>query len=286
MDKLERILIQVKFQKNTNWIQTRRILQKAIRDYPGEKRLHEALGKLYEEQKLYKQAIAAFQQALKHNPDDTSIHHHIGNCYLYLGENRLAIDSYDRISDAHAELLYNKAFAYARLNKPQVSIIILEKMLQNNPSSEGAYYLLCDMLYTQKRYDEIITQMNTTQARFGPTALVFYFRGVAYYHLQKYLNAYVELQRVETFSFRHAHYYLTFARVCRNIGKQDLAIELYHQTIKLSPKDPSPYFELAELYLKSNQLDEIYELLELAKKFLPHSLALSLLNNRALQKRN
>jgi hypothetical protein len=43
---------------------------------------------------------------------------------------------------------------------------------------------------------------------------------------------------------------------------------------------------LAELYLKSNQLDEIYELLELAKKFLPHSLALSLLNNRALQKRN
>lgn len=285
MNTLERLLIQIKFQKNINWIQTRRILQKAIRDYPEEKRLHEALGKLYEQQKLYKQAIAAYQQVLRLDPDNSSIHHHIGNCYLYLGENRLAIDSYDRISDTHPELLYNKAFAYARLNKPQVSIIILDKLLKNNPASEGAYYLLCDMLYTQKRYEAILTRMNEAQARFGPSALVFYFRGVAYYHLQKYLNAYVQLQKVEAFSFKHAHYYLTFARVCRNIGKNDLAIEKYHQTIQMSPKDPSPYFELAELYLQNNQISEVHDLLELAKKFLPHSLALSLLNTRALQTR-
>lgn len=285
MNKIERILIQVKFQKNTNWIQTRRILQKTICEYPDEKRLHEALGKLYEQQKLYKQAIAAFQQVLKLDPDNSKIHHLIGNCYLYLGENRLAIDSYDRIKDTHPELLYNKAFAYARLNKPQVSIVILEQLLKDNPASEGAYFLLCDMLYTQKRYDEIIIRMNSAQTRFGPSALIYYFRGVAYYHLQKYLNACVQLQKVESYSFQHAHYYLTYARVCRHIGKNDQAIELYHQTIKRNPKDPSAYFELAELYLQNDQLTEIHELLELAKKFLPHSLALSLLNNRAMQTR-
>ncbi|MCD6181592.1 MAG: tetratricopeptide repeat protein [Candidatus Cloacimonetes bacterium] len=280
MNKLDRILIQIKFQTDRNWIQMRRLLIETIAEYPEDKRLLVALGKLYERQKLYKKAIDAFQRAVQLDQNDEILHIHIGNGYLFLGEYRLAIDSFDRVQSDSPDVLYNKAFAYARLNKPLVTIEILERLIKLKPTTSAPYFLLCDMLYYQKNYEEILRTMNTVQRNFGPSSLVFYFTGVAYYHQNKYLNSFVELQKAEEFNMDHSHFYLIYAKVCNKIGKTDKAIELLKNSISKYPKDPTAYYDLAQMYLKLNRLADVESLINLAKKFLPHSLAVSLLHNK------
>ncbi len=62
----------------------------------------------------YAQALAAYEQQLKHYPNDPYLYYNIGNCYFKMGSNGLAIANYYRAfkrAPHHTDIRHNLALA-------------------------------------------------------------------------------------------------------------------------------------------------------------------------------
>ena len=116
------------------------------RQYDYDHRFDHALymDKAYNKRKLesaraafeqYKEAAAAYQNALAIKPDEFEIYYYIGAAYTEMRHYNDAIEAYRsalRIKSSDGELYYNLASIYAMLGRYDISIENLQKAVENN----------------------------------------------------------------------------------------------------------------------------------------------------------
>ena len=123
--KLNNILWQAKMQLNTNWLESKRILQTGLEEYPRNIELLLFLAEVYFSKKLFRKAIGVYHEILKIEPDNENAIFQIANSFMVINEFKLAISYYDRLHANFPELLYNKAYAYSKVGRNEKSIRIL-----------------------------------------------------------------------------------------------------------------------------------------------------------------
>ncbi len=286
MDKIQNILWQAKYHRNRNWLQVRALLKNGLNEFRDNKELLLALAELYMSKKLFRKAIEQYHRVLEQNENDESVIFQIGNCFLSLREFRLALDYYNRIPDGYPELLYNKAFSYSKLGKTKKSIEILQELLKYKINSELPFVFLAELCFSQKNYKDAIEYINKAEELFGKKGSICYLRGLAYFQLGNWLNAYVEFYDALKLKVNSSHFYRNFGLTCEKIGKTLEAVNYLLQSIKLAPMEPVNYIELIRLYLAHNRFMEAYSMVQLAKKNVPFSITLSMLYNQIMDKVN
>ena len=286
MDKIENLLWQVKFEIKHNWLRARNLLREAIREHPDIPELQITLADLYQSKKLYRKAINEYQQALPLSPQQSSLLFRIGNCFLSLGDYKIALSYYSQLADDFPELIYNKAFALSKLNRTDEAVEVLEKMFSQNYqiSSEIPYIFLAEMYYTRQEFEKTIKCLDTAEQNFGKRASIFYLRGVTYFNLTYWLKAYLEFQNAAKMKVETAHFYKNYGLSCEKIGKTTQAIDLLLLSIKMAPLDAGGYIELIKIYLNHGSVIEAYTIAQHAKRNIPYSITLSLLYDQILQK--
>jgi len=102
-------------------------------------------GKQFFEQKQYKKAMEAFQQALKLDPKNPSLHNYLGLTYKKLEFFEDALKSYQeaiRLKPTSSVYYYNLGMLYYDLKMYQQSVEALKLAIKNNSQDADNHYLL------------------------------------------------------------------------------------------------------------------------------------------------
>lgn len=286
MEQIENVLWQVSFLKKKNWLKARKLLLEAIEVYPQDIELKKTLAELYMLKRLYKKAVHLYQRALLIEPEQPMIRFQLGNCFLSLLEYKLALNYYDQIEETFAELLYNKAFALARLNKTDEAVEVLESMLRipANINSELPYIFLAELHYTRREFDKTIDYLMIAEKAFGRKGSIHYLRGLTYLNQENWLKAYLEFENAAKLKIDTPHFLKNHGLAAEKIGKTVQAIDLMLQSIKKAPLDSGGYIELIKIYLAHERVMEAYSIAQHARKNIPFSITLSMLYDQILRR--
>lgn len=286
MDKTENILWQAKHLSKTNWLQATRLLESEISKGDNNYSLQIELGNIYFNYHVYTKAIKTYQSALTKKPGDKTLIFKLGNSFLSLNEYVLAIAQYEKISTYFPELLYNQAYAYAKIGNLDESIHILKKLIRINKYSQVPYVFLAEIYYTQGKFDLAVKYLTDAEKRFGKQGPISYIKGLAYSNLHNWLKAFIEFNTAEKLNIKSHQLYHSYGLACEKIGKIDRAISFLQKSLILNPSGSACYLDLIRIYLDQDRIFEAYGLIQQAKRNIPFSVPLSILYNQVMQKVN
>jgi len=284
MNKLNKILWQARMQKKTNWLKAKKMLEDATSEFPKEEKLHLALAELFTEKSLHKKAIKHYHKAITLTGQNDMVLFRMGNCFLTLNEFKMALDYYGKVKEEFPEMIYNKAYAYSKIGRLDLSIQLLEEMKKYNLHSEIPLIFLAELYFSQKDYENALLNLDKAERQFGPMAALYYLRALTYSHLDNWLKAYLDFRKAANMQFKTVNFYKNFGTVCQKIGRWQEAITYYQQSIQDDATNAAGYIELLRLYVDHNMIEQAYDLVKLARKSVPFSLTLTLLYSQIIEK--
>jgi tetratricopeptide (TPR) repeat protein len=280
VEEAKKLLWQAKMTMKKNWLSAREILENGTKKYPEELDLLRALGDLYMKKELHKKAIESYQKALKLAPQDEQLLFKNGNCLLMLDEFRLALDQYNQCEVDFPELTYNKAFAYYKLGKIEQSIDLMKKIVKLPQHSEMPLIFITELCFIQRDYKAAIYYMEKAEKTFGPQANLQYLKGLAYFHQQSWLKAFLSFQKADRLKFDSSNFLINYGIVANKIGKYQLAEDIFFRNIHLHPNEGQGYAELINLFLQQKKLKAAEKIARQAKRQKAFSLSLSMAYNK------
>ncbi len=266
MDKLESLILKAKSHKKTNWLYSKIILERGLKDFPNEKVIYIEIGDLFTDRKIYKKALEYYTEAYKIDPEDDDLNFKIANVFLILNKSALALNYLLQIKDKTTEVLYNISYAYSQIGKTNKSIMILEDLISQDISTEIPYLFLSEIYYTQRKSDTALKILEKTEKKFGPKASIYYLKASVYAQKEYWLQAVFYYKRAKELSADYPHFYRNYAIALYKLGNRDAAIFYLKENIQLEPDDDHSYFYLIKLLIEKNDLEEAQKYLEKAKK--------------------
>jgi tetratricopeptide (TPR) repeat protein len=119
--------------------------KQAIRTNPDYAETHYNLGVAYDKSGMYKEAIEAYKQAIRVNPDYAEAHVNLGVIYGKSGMYQEAIKAYKqaiRVNPDYAEAHVNLGVIYGKLGMNKEAIEALKQAIRINPDYADAHYNL------------------------------------------------------------------------------------------------------------------------------------------------
>ncbi len=252
------------------------LLKIAIKNNPFYTRSYAEKGWLFHKQKDDEQAIAIFKEGIKTNPKKASSYYYLGNFYKNglenkilakeLFENSLQIDSFYMPAYKGLVQLLNSD------NKQDISIKMLERVIERNNQAPDLYSLLGDTHYSKREYKAAINnyqkaiEVDSTYAK-GYTNLAYsklitkeYANAAKYFKLSAKYNPY--RNKVTDFS----KLFLLQARREMRANNVEQAKIILEQAYKID-SNTETVFALTELYYFTNEINNKNALVEELKNF-------------------
>ncbi|MBT3169294.1 MAG: tetratricopeptide repeat protein [Candidatus Cloacimonetes bacterium] len=286
MKKVEAIIWKAKLCQKKNWIRAQNLLENGLNDFPNNTSLLTNLAEIYRQRKMYEKAIEKYQIIQKLNPKDDDISFQIGNCYLLLKKYHSAIESFKEVETNFDELLYNKAFCYARLKQIDTAIHLLEQLNRDNLKSVAPIVFLAELYFAQRDYNKSLEYLNDAKNKFGDREVVSYLSGLIFFRKKNYLKAYWEFQKTDKQNFSDPLFFLNYALTCKHLGKKMKAIGILMRAIKIFPNEERCYLELIKLHFEMGNKDQAIFIFEQATVLFASSFELKFLYKKILQMRD
>ncbi len=280
MKKINNIIWKVKYEKNKNWLKAVDLLKDGLKEYPDNYDLHFELAEIYAKNNFIVEAIEEYQYLLSKNQQDSTILFRIANLYLSIEEYEIAIHYFDLIEEYFPEIYYNKAISLNRLGKINESIALLEDLLQRTPEFEVGYFFLIEQYLAKKQYVLAIKKIDFVEKKFGKQGQIFYLRGLSYYYLNWWLQAFVEFGKAKKMHFSSKTFLRIYGLSADKIGKTDLCIKLLKENIELDPSNSYNYIDLINILMKHKHFEEAFKIADKAKKNIGKNQTVSLLFNK------
>ncbi len=280
MNKTEKLIWQAKMLIKTNWINAKILLEEGKQDFPEEREIYIMLGDLYAQHDLHKEAIKNYQKALELEPNDDYLRFKFGNSLLVLDEYRLALDQYNLCEEKFPELTYNKAYAYYKMGKISISIQLMEEIVNDPLATEMPLIFMTELHFMKQEYEKAISYIDKAEKRFGVQGNFLYLKGLAYFHLENYLKAFINFQKAEKLAFSANHFCLNYGIVAHKIGKDNKAEKMLLKFIEDNPENGQGYAELINFYIDMSEIKKAEKIAKKAKKNSDFSLTLSLAYNK------
>lgn len=135
-------------------------------------------GGKYFDSENYREAINAFNNAIKLNPKDARIYHNRGAAYNNLGQYQQAIIDYNKAIELHPEIAKfydNRGSAYSNLGNTQQAIIDYDKAISLYPEG-GNFYYHKGIVYARIGNSEMAIANMKRAARLGNQQAMSYLR--------------------------------------------------------------------------------------------------------------
>lgn len=131
----------------------------------------------------FEQAIDAYSEAIKQNPQFVIIYLHRGNLYQLLNKNDLAIRDYTEAVKFNSSLdsvYYRRGILYHEKKEYDLAIVDFNNFIKFNPSDDFAYYIR-GLSYLSKENFNLAIRDFTKSIGLNPTKKFSYFnRAIAY----------------------------------------------------------------------------------------------------------
>ncbi|MGB9181636.1 MAG: tetratricopeptide repeat protein [Pyrinomonadaceae bacterium] len=234
----------------------------AVKQNPGDAYSYYYLGAAYSALKKYDEVVAAYEKAIRLNPQaaDADTYYNLGGAYFELKNYpeaakalTKAIAREERNNDAYIDL----GDAYSKMYNWPEAIKAYNKALEIKPDIDDPdiYYNLGVAYDAQNQSEKAIEfykkaiEHNVTDA-----AVAYYKIGFAYYNLNKQpeaVEAFKKELEIKSDDLNAANAYYYLGEYYTDQRKYAEAIEAYKGTIRINPQDALAHYNLAVAYFNS-----------------------------------
>ena len=220
------------------------------------------LGFTYGEAGMYKEAIEAYKQAIRIEPDHANVHFNLGFNYYESRMHKEAIEAYKqaiRINPDDASAHNNLGIAYGDLGMHKESIEAHKQAIRINPDDASAHNNLGNVYAKSGMYKEAMeVYMQSIRIEFD-NAAPHHNLGIVFYNLDMHkeaIEAFKQAIRIKP-DYATAHNNLGVV-----YGKSDMhkeAIEAFKQAIRIKPDYATAHYNLGGAYIVSDDRSSALE---------------------------
>ncbi|MBU4203964.1 MAG: tetratricopeptide repeat protein, partial [Acidobacteria bacterium] len=228
--------------------------EKFLASSPVDKKdTYSRLGECYSESEQFEKAAAAFEEALKPQPQDPALNYKYAKALQNGGQLDKASDVYyllAQIVPDEANIYYNNVvnmFNEARLYDKAVEAAA--KVAELKPQDADAQYNLGYMYIQMKKYEEAIAAFNRTLEIRPDFEFALMQLGYAYNQLKKYRDSIAAYQKLVEINPQSDNAWLNMGIGYMLLKQWDNALEPMIKTIEIKPDNGTAYYNLAICYL-------------------------------------
>jgi tetratricopeptide (TPR) repeat protein len=221
------------------------------------------------EWKQYKQAIAAYEKAIKLKSNCVEAWLGKGQALLESGEYDAAIGAFERVIKLQPqdfEGYYYKAAALEEAERLDETEAFHREIVEVLPKTPGAWFFYGMFLNRQKRYEEALTLISRA-IDFTPAAMYLLARSICLEKMERYQAALDDLDRL-LLQDDSALAWTNHANLLVKLERYEAALDSYGQASRAEPRLMEPWEKRVALLLQLDRWDEAHKIaLTLTKVF-------------------
>ena len=229
--------------------------------------------KQYLDQQRYDEAISAYREAVRGDPQNAVAHYGLGVAYSRTGADDQAIAAYReavRLQPTNVDAYYGLGVAAERKGLDDEAIAAFREVIRRRPDDAMAYYGV-GVASERQGQDEQAINAYREAIRLNPSLADAHFHlGMIYARGrqdERAIAAYREAIRLQP-SYADAHYSLGLLYTKQ--GQNDQAIEAYRQALRLQPNHANAYVGLGVTYIRARQIAQGKEVYQQALRLNPN----------------
>lgn len=215
-----------------------RILEDAVREFPGEPQAYASLAKMYSDLGLIDDAIKTYRDWTDTKPDDARAFLGAAGLYEALGMNQEALDHlarYERLKEGAPDGYAAAASMYRRLGMPDQELRSLTKWVDAAPTSPQAYLALGEYYRRNGDPANALIQYQQATALAPGNVTAHTSLASAYQQLGQLPNAQAELLAAVSIHPGDTSLQMRLADLYRRGGDLGSAIATYQNVIQQEP---------------------------------------------------
>ena len=260
-----------------------------------------AIGQLFLERDLPKDAVPYLQRALRGRPDDAQLRHQLAVAYLQsgqpdevlltIGEASTSDDHFlrasayylsHRFSEADREsgealdlspdnpqILVLRTRLLQRAGDQDQALLTAQKAITLAPNWDQPYYLAGVSLYLVRRYEEAVKNLTKAVELNPKSSRALFVRYIAFANLGELDDAETSLRRAIILQPKNARLYCHLGILLGRRYKHAEAEEAYRKAIEIKPEYALSHYELGKLLVSSSHLRLATQQLEAAIEYDP-----------------
>ncbi|MHA1294327.1 MAG: tetratricopeptide repeat protein [Promethearchaeota archaeon] len=236
------------------------------------------IGIIYFLKEDYKKAADFFKKAIELDPNNWFSYHKLGQICTIKKIDTCAIKYFTETIDRNPKninALINLAIIFQKENE-DLAMELITSALTVEPLNLVANYLLGALYLKQKKYKKAENLLEKVVSENPSFLMGWYKLGLLYFSRNKMKKAIDSINNALRINEKPYLYNLLGLIFLRNF-KLEEAANSFKEAIKLDPKDPSPWINLADAYFKGQKIESaklcLKEALLVAKKNI-HKLAI------------
>jgi tetratricopeptide (TPR) repeat protein/tRNA A-37 threonylcarbamoyl transferase component Bud32 len=209
--------------------------------------------------KRYQEALAAYEQAIRLNPNDAAYHNRKGTALLALKRHQEALAAYEeaiRLNPTNDDYHDNRGIALSYLQRYQEALAAYEQAIRLNPNYALAYRHKGDVLDDLKRYREALAAYEQA-IRLNPNdAQIYYYKGITLLNLKRNQEALAACEQAIRLDSNFALAYYNKGVVLYRLKRYQEGLAVLEQAIRLDPNRASFYCEKANALYELKRYQE------------------------------
>ncbi len=207
----------------------------------------------------YGAAIPYFQEAVQADPKNLDLLLALAHCYLWTRQFDATMGVYKQILEINPDSAAADMIAGEALDEKgdkSGAVQQFRAAVAANPREPNVHFGLAYLLWTQKQYDEAVSEFKKELQNDPQNSQAMIYLGDTYAQQGNFAAAKTTLEAAEKYRSKFPLIHLDLGIADMETGENDTAIMELKEAIRLEPDNVTAHFRLATLYRKIGKRDE------------------------------
>ena len=211
-----------------------------------------------------KGAVAILQEVIAADPENDAAWYYIAQCAIASDDLEMAEQGLRMASEIDPDNFwyrYRLARLYSITSRPELTLDMYEKLLEDFPKKSDLYFDLVEMYASQKEYEKALTTLKEIETVFGMTESIAVYRFNLLRMLNRQEDAYKSL---EEFNEEDSSPYVlsTLADYQMSMYNDSTALRYYDEALDLAPDYSPALLGKAETLRLTRQYEAYFDVLD------------------------
>ena len=211
-----------------------------------------------------KGAAEILREVIAEDPDNDAAWYYIAQCAIASGDLEMAeqgLRMASEIDPGNFWYRYRLARLYSLTSRPELTVDMYEKLLEDFPDKSDLYFDLVEMYASQKEYDKALETLKEIETVFGMTESIAVYR----FNLLRMLDRQEEAYRsLEEYNDEYSSPYVlsTLADYQMSMYNDSTALKYYDEALDLAPDYSPALLGKAETLRLTRKYEEYFDVLD------------------------
>ena len=208
-------------------------------------------------------ALNILKEAVAENPEDDAAWYYIAQCAIAKNDAEMAEQALRMASELDPDNFwyrYRLARLYSLTSRPELTVDMYEKLLEDFPKKSELYFDLVEMYASQREFQKALDTLKEIETVFGMTESIAMYRFNLLRMLNKHEEAFASLEEYNK-EYSSPYVLSTLADYQMSMYNDSTALAYYDEALDLAPDYAPALLGKAETLRLTRKYDEYFDIL-------------------------